>query len=661
MHKFLWLIAAVFAALVSPTLAAQAPAVAPTTAPPKLADPIVIADFARVPFISQPRLSPDGTALAGLVNVKGAPGIAILNLFNNADRPIYITIPEGTNAYSIRWVNNDNLVVGLYALLPMPDGQRFTVSRLMGINRKTSKLSRLLWNLNGQSAANVIWTASDGSPTILVEAQNSIYMGEEFWPAIYRVNVETGKSNVVVRGRSLVLDWFADGAGNVRAGSSYNDDRRQFKLIYRGETGGTFQTVDAADTRKQEVLTAPFLFLPGTDNALAFQDNPQGRSAIYEINLKTQQDLRTVYTAPEGSEVESAVVSHDGKTLLGVSYSGKQSGMTWFDPDLSAVQAAIDKSVPGRSARIVSISADKSRMLLIIDRPDSPGALYYFDINGEKLQRIAFFNEALGSKPLNPVRMIQYTARDGLQIEAVLTLPRDRPAKKIPVIMLPHGGPWAQDTLTYDYWAQFLASRGYAVIQPNFRGSTGYGSAFVRKGEGQMGLAMQDDITDALAWAVKEGIADPKRACIVGASYGGYAAMWGIAKDPELYRCAVSIAGVANLRREVNDFGNYYMGGKYRDDWKRMTPDFAAVSPFNAVDRIKAPLLLIHGKKDITVDHGQSNAMFGKMRGAGKQVELVTLPEADHGFSREADRVTLLTALEAFLFKHNPPDPRPVP
>lgn len=664
MRKFFWLIAAVFAAQFSPSLAAQAPAGPPAATPapaPKLADPIPIADFARVPFVSQPRLSPDGTALAGLVNVKGTPGIAILNLFNNADKPIYITIPEGTNAYSIRWVNNDNLVVGLYALLLMPDGQRSTVSRLMAVNRKTSKLSRIMWQLNGQNAASVIWSASDGSPTILLEAQNSIFMGEEFWPAVYRVNVETGKSSLVVRGRSLVMDWFADGAGNVRAGSSYNDDRRQFKLIYRGEAGGTFQTVDAADTRKQEDLTAPFLFLPGTDNALAFQDNPQGRTAIYEIDLKTQKDLRTVYTAPEGSEVESAVVSYDGKTLLGIGYSGKQSGMAWLDPDLSAVQAAIDKSVPGKSARIVSISADQSRMLLIIDRPDSPGALYYFDINGEKLQRIAFINEALGTKPLNPVRMIQYSARDGLQIEAVLTLPRDRPAKKLPVIMLPHGGPWAQDTLAYDYWAQFLASRGYAVIQPNFRGSTGYGSAFVRKGEGQMGLAMQDDITDALAWAVKEGIADPKRACIVGASYGGYAAMWGIAKDPDLYRCAASIAGVANLRREVNDFGNYYMGGKYRDDWKRMTPDFAAVSPFNAVDRIKAPLLLIHGKKDITVDHGQSNAMFGKMRGAGKQVELVTLPEADHGFSREADRVSLLTALEAFLFKHNPPDLRPAP
>jgi dipeptidyl aminopeptidase/acylaminoacyl peptidase len=185
------------------------------------------------------------------------------------------------------------------------------------------------------------------------------------------------------------------------------------------------------------------------------------------------------------------------------------------------------------------------------------------------------------------------------------------------------------------------------------------GTEFLRKGQGQMGLAMQDDISDGLAWAVKEGLADPRRACIVGASYGGYAAMWGVAKDPELYRCAVSIAGVANLRREVNDFGNALLGRKFRDDWQRMTPDFAAVSPINAVDRIKAPLLLIHGKKDITVDVVQSTSMGSRMRGAGKQVELVVLPEADHSFTREADRLTLLTSLETFLLKHNPPDPAP--
>lgn len=241
-----------------------------------------------------------------------------------------------------------------------------------------------------------------------------------------------------------------------------------------------------------------------------------------------------------------------------------------------------------------------------------------------------------------------------------MTAPKGRDLRNLPVIMMPHGGPWANDEPRYDYWAQFLANRGYLVIQPNFRGSTGYGTEFMKKGEGQMGLAMQDDITDGLRWAVAQGYADPARACIVGASYGGYAAMWGIAKDPDVYRCAISIAGVASVRREVDDFGGSLMSTKYRADWQRMTPDFAAVSPLNHVNRITAPLLLVHGKKDVTVEFGQSQSMFNRMKSANKTVELVPLPMADHHFGREADRVTLLKAMEDFLARNNPADPPPV-
>jgi dipeptidyl aminopeptidase/acylaminoacyl peptidase len=308
----------------------------------------------------------------------------------------------------------------------------------------------------------------------------------------------------------------------------------------------------------------------------------------------------------------------------------------------------------GTSADISSLSADRNAMLVTLSRPDTPGALYYFHRDGGRLQRIAVFNAELKQTPLSPVKTVRYKARDGLEIEAVMTVPMGHEAHDLPVVMLPHGGPWAQDVASWDYLAQYIASRGYLVIQPNFRGSTGYGDAFKRKGEGQMGLAMQDDITDGLAWAVAQGLADPKRACIVGASYGGYATMWGLAKDPDLYRCGVSISGVASLRREVNDFGSYFMKGKYTDDWKAMTPDFPAVSPLNAVDRIKAPLLLIHGRKDVTVAASQSDSMASRMRGAGKTVDYLSLPKADHYFTREEDRKAMLEAIGAWLAKYNP-------
>lgn len=167
---------------------------------------------------------------------------------------------------------------------------------------------------------------------------------------------------------------------------------------------------------------------------------------------------------------------------------------------------------------------------------------------------------------------------------------------------------------------------------------------------------MQDDISDGVNWAVKQGLVDPKRVCIVGASYGGYAAMWGIAKDPDQYRCAISISGVAALRREVNDFGETLHGNLYKKQWQEMTPDFNAVSPINSIARIKVPLMLIHGKRDVTVDHVQSEKMFNAMQKAGKKVEFVSLPLADHYFTRQEDRVVLLSSIERFLKEHNPPD-----
>jgi dipeptidyl aminopeptidase/acylaminoacyl peptidase len=310
--------------------------------------------------------------------------------------------------------------------------------------------------------------------------------------------------------------------------------------------------------------------------------------------------------------------------------------------------------VKNAKARIISIDNDLNRMIVRIGTADNPGLIYMFERTTGQLTKLADINETIGNKRLARAKYVQYDARDGLEIEAVLTLPRGREAKNLPVIAMPHGGPWGHDKLSYDYWAQFLANRGYAVIQPNFRGSTGYGETFLRKGQGQMGFAMQDDITDGVNWLVNQGIADPKKICIVGASYGGYAAMWGVVKDPDFYRCAISIAGVSNLRREVNDFGGNVYSRTHKNSWNKMTPDFKAVSPIYSVDKIEVPLMLIHGRKDVTVDYKQSVIMEKAMRKAGKPVEFVLLPKADHYFTREPDRLLLLQQMESFLSKHNP-------
>lgn len=610
-------------------------------------------DFGRLPFVDMPRLSPDGTRMAGLVDIKGEQRIAVLNLFDKDKKNVLLTIPDKADISDIRWVNDNYVIVTIFAQQPI-DGVLFYVSRLVSVDTHTGKAMNLLWQHNGQNGSRVVWVPDDGSNTILLAVQDSIYMGEDFWPTVYRVDVSNGHNSVVQNHRDGVMEWTADAAGQVRSGVIYNDNNRSYRLLYRGESGSMLKVVDRASARKRETLLDPVAYIPGTDDAFVIRDNDDGATGLYETNMLTQDDVRTIFAAPTGQEIGDAIVARDGHTLLAVSTAGPHGTIHWIDPALADLQAAFDRAVPGRSARIVSFSADRKAMLVLVTRPDSPGMLYYFDVADGRLQKIATMNEALGFRPLSPVKAITYKARDGLEIEAILTLPAGRDPHNLPIVVLPHGGPWAHDDLVYDSWAQFIASRGYAVIQPNFRGSDGYGEAFLRKGEGQMGLAMQDDLSDALAWAVSQGIADPKRACIVGASYGGYAAMWGIAKDPEEWRCAISIAGVSSVSREVNSFGDYLQSGLFKDEWKRMSDDFPAVSPINAVDKIHAPLLLIHGDKDARVDVGQSRSMYGKMKSAGKTVEFVELKGADHNFGREVDRVALLQAIESFLARYNP-------
>lgn len=617
--------------------------------------PLGAEDFAVLPFVSEPTISPNGEWLGGLFAIGGQKRICVVPLFQGQGGPRCIGIPDMTEANGLEWVNDDNILIHLTVLYPV-EGDRWYVSRLINFNRVTSKITKLFWDSKGQSADRVLWTARDGTPTALIAAQNSIYIGNDFWPSIYRFNVETGSRTIVQQGREDVMRWFTDGDGVVRGGYGYDDNSRKSRMMFRNSGSESFRIVDRADERKREDLISVVGFGAVPGSTLMIHDDKDHRSALFEVDMATQKDLRTIWTAPEGSWIEGTWTDADRKTVLGLRVEGKEKSRVWLDPALAEIQAAFAKAVPDRRVSIVDISRDRNRMMVSIDAPDTPGSIYLFDTAEGVLHRMAYYSDRIKGRTLNPVKAIRYKARDGLEIEAILTLPKDRQAKNLPFVVMPHGGPWAHDTLDYDYWAQFVAQLGYGVIQPNFRGSDGYGEEFMRKGEGQLGLAMQDDLNDALAWAVKEGIADGKRACLVGASYGGYATMWGLARDAGLWRCGISISGVASLRREVNDMGQSLTGNRNQDGWKRMTPDFAAVSPINAVDRIKAPLMLIHGKMDVTVDHGQSVSMAGRMRAAGKPVEFVSLPKADHYFTREADRLELLKAIEGFLKKNNPAD-----
>jgi acetyl esterase/lipase len=626
------------------------PARAQAPAPVASAGPRPLEDFGTVPFMDRPRLSPNGNKVAAKMAAGGKQYFAIYDIFAGGMPALVGGGDRDINWW--RWVNDDWLVVGLGALDNV-QGTDFYVRRAIGVSVDGKKLVPLAFNEAGQNADDVLWIASDGTPRVLLALQKSIYLNEPgFWPEVREFDVSNGHSKLVVAPHEDVSAWYADGTGTVRVGIGYADEARQSRLLYRQRDGDNFHTIEKANSRKGEALLIPALFLPEPDQALAVDDK-DGFDAVYKLDLTTMALGDKVFGVP-GFDIDDIVTDRAQTRLIGVTATEDATRTHWLDPDMAHLQDAIDQAVPGRMADIVSLDGKNQRFMIHVGGGDRPGSYYFMDAGDGRMQRIAHVNGKIGAAVLNPVRTVRYKARDGLEVSAVLTLPAHREPKALPVAVMPHGGPFARDSEQWDWWAQFLAERGYAVIQPNFRGSSGFGTVFAKKGEGQWGLAMQDDVNDALAWLAKQGMADPKRACIVGASYGGYAALRGAQRDGSLYRCAVSFAGVSDLdglRRYDSTFLNSGRG----TDWLRtQAPDLKSVSPINFPEQFSIPVLLVHGKVDQRVPVKQSREMADRLKKAGKKYVYVEQPLGDHHLSREEDRIGFLKAMDAFLKEHNP-------
>lgn len=612
--------------------------------------------FAELPVMENPVLSPDGLRLAARIARDGQQMLVIASLTDDSNRVRALALGENDLNWW-NWVNDEWLIAGLSSETNV-DGVPWSISRVASIKADGSRINMLAKNTAAQNADDVIWVARDGSPRILLSYQTSIYGNDPgFWPRVDEVDVTTGKMRNAVPSRQYVMSWYADAAGMVRMGIGYDDAIRTSKLLYRPDGRSSFRVVDRANRRRDESMVVPMLFTAEPGRAIASDDH-EGTDALYEFDLNRLELGAKIFATP-GFDIGRVERDAAGTGLAGVSFTADGPGVHWFDPGLAQVQADIDKAVGNRRARIMSTSRDHSRMIVHVGSADQPGAYYYYDTSAGAMSLLSKISSNFTPGiHLSPVKTIRYKARDGLEIAAVLTLPKDRDPKNLPLILMPHGGPFARDSEEWDWWVQFLAYRGYAVIQPNYRGSSGYGTAFAAKGEGQWGLAMQDDLNDAVDWAVKEGIADAKRVCVVGASYGGYAAMRAAQRDGAKYRCAISYAGVSDLAAMVRYDGRFLNSGRGKDWMKAQAPDFAAVSPINFAAQFSTPVLLMHGRKDRRVQVNQSREMAEKLKAAGKVAGrdyiYAEQPLADHFFSRQADRLDFLQRMDAFLKEHNP-------
>ncbi|MBD8678040.1 alpha/beta hydrolase family protein [Sphingomonas sp. CFBP 13720] len=621
-----------------------------TPTPPAASAPIPVEVFAAPPAIETPKLSPDGTLVVSKHVIGGKQTLVVTPLFGGG-APRSLGAGDDLDINWWRWVNDGWLVIGVGTQMKLY-GIDVYVTRVIGLSADMKTVNRIAWDKSGLRADDVLWTAKDGTPRILLSRQTGIDAEDDWNPSVFEVDVSTGKSRRVASGIPNVRDWYADGNGQVRAAYRYDDAVRKSALLYRANNAESFRVIARKTRKDSDGLTIPLTFR--TDGTAIAFDDADGYTAVYQVSLPDLAPVKKLYSL-DGYDVDSIFDNAAENDIAGVAVTDRYSRAVWFDETLKTLQGHVDKAVGSRRARIVSWNQARTRFLIEVGSPSQAGALYYWDSAGDRMQRIAWNSSSLQARVLSPVTTIRYAARDGTSIESVLTMPRHRVGQKnLPLIVMPHGGPAARDSEGWDWWSQYLAELGYVVIQPNYRGSSGYGEVFSRKGAGEWGLKMQDDLNDAVTHLAKEGIADPKRVCMVGASYGGYAAMRAAQRDGALYRCAVSYAGVSDLET-LRKYDGQFLNGRAIGDWLRQqAPDFKAISPRFGAASFSTPILLLHGKLDKRVPVNQSRMLASELRRAGKPHQYIEQPLGDHFFSRGEDRLQFLKAMADFLKVHNP-------
>ena len=617
---------------------------------PSIPEKLPVADFAQLPFVDGPVLSPAGNRVAAKINSAGVTLLGVLDLLGKGKPPILFP----TGKYEIlwwRWAGNDRLLIGF--LGDVNSGfVKGRVSRLMLYDLPKNEVRYLAMKAEGLIGDDVIHIAEDGSFILVSVAKDLVS-----YPNVFRVDLATDEWVSVVLPRRPVTDWVADSAGVVKLGSGV--EYRKIKWVYRESPDEPFKTVGRLELDVAEGGVDDIEFPRGGQGGFVLSNGRTGRLGLYEFNLKRFELGKLVFEHPE-VDIDSVKFSADGRQVEGVLFTDDRQRVTWLDDLMKEVQKEIDDALKGRVNMVTSHSADRTKFLVSTGTANDPGHYYFYDRNAAVMTRLATRYDALNGKVLAPVKPVSYRARDGLEIPSYLTLPVGRTPGKLPLIVMPHGGPFARDSWQYDPWVQFLANRGYAVLQPNFRGSTGYGQGYLEKGFGQYGTGIQDDISDGVRWLVSEGIADASRVCIFGASFGGYAAMWGAITTPQLYRCAISFAGVT----DVGDIMRYDKTLLYPvsyQRWRRRIEgddkaDFDDISPLRHVDKLGVPLLLVHGTADRVVPFLQAQKMAKALKKSGKPFEFLDLKDVPHGFRSDADHTKFLSAVDAFLAKYNPAD-----
>lgn len=604
------------------------------------------------PQIANAQLSPDGTFIAFQQPLNGVMNIWVKRLSEPFDAAHPVTASADSPISTYSWSKD-----GQYILYTQDKGgdENFHIFAVaptaITVPGKLAPPSRDLTPLDKVKAR--IYATPKTTPNYIIVGLND---RNPRLHDVYRINLNTGKRELLIKNDQNVASWFADWEGNVR-------------LAMRKTKGGGTEILRVAGSSLVPIYTCNFeetcrLMRFHKDGKRVYMKTNKGQdvdlSRLVLFNPQTKESKLVDADPQKEVDLKDTLFSSATEELVGTVYIGDRLRIyphdTVFAKDLDFLRKALPKGDLDFKS-----STDDDRLHLVTVQSDvNPGEMFLYNRGTHKVKKLYEFRPDLPSEHLAPMSSIRYTARDGLKIPAYVTVPKGVEPRNLPVVVMPHGGPWNRDTWGYDPFAQFLANRGYVVFQPNFRGSTGYGQAFLNAGNKQWGTGMmQHDITDGIRYLIEQGIADPKRVGIYGGSYGGYAALAGLAFTPDIYAAGISFVGPSNILTFLNNIPPYWQPTKRTLTMRVGNPAdpkdrvrLRQQSPLFSAKQIKAPLLVIQGANDPRVKKAESDQIVVALRDLNRNVEYLVAPNEGHSFKREGNKLAVTAAIERFLASH---------
>ncbi|MEM9383473.1 MAG: S9 family peptidase [Pseudomonadota bacterium] len=621
--------------------------------------------FATLGSLQQIKLSPDGSWVAYLYPLQGRQ-VVIAHPVTDSSKPTILPLSPESYVKWFRWGNNKQVVVSygftqtqrFFGQLTLLGGGDLEQSRLFAFKRDGSDSKRPVRLAMPESrcgagtrVANrcpeplfqdrvIDWMPDD--PDHIMTALDSDLDGDF---EVREVSLKNGKFKVLREGGFRISQWATDQAHEVRVG--YGRDEQGGLLATYRPPGGDWTDVNDTQWLQNEIF--PYGFEDDPRYAIAAGPVNSDRTAIVRLDLVDDKVLEVLHEDPNFD----IYPRFDEGKLIGYGVPARDNELVLTDKKWKAMYDSLSATFPDERVSILSWTDDKNMMLVRTRSDVDAGTIYVWDRKASKIFALGRYYPDLDPKQLSTMEKVTYKARDGLEITAYLTIPKGADRQNLPVVVMPHGGPWSRDTWGFDFLVQMVASRGYAVLQPNFRGSLYQGRDFEDAGDGEWGRKMQDDLDDGVNWMVEQGIASRGRICIVGWSYGGYAALMGVVKNSQMYRCAASINGVSDLKELRGEY-SYSRGGLRQIDELigLKGVNISDYSPVDQAKKISSPVLIVHAKDDGRVPFDHGSGMAGALKRARADVTFVEIEKGGHSLLNGNARLEMLQALESFLGRH---------